>query len=423
VTIGGFGTDKVRAVDVTDAQHPTELQTAVASDPLGGFAATFTTLPGAARTVMAFDTSRVLAPGELASNTPSSWSDTNGNSNGSKGAADFYIVSNKSFIPAAAALKSVRDGEGTATAIVDVDDLYDELNFGIRSPGAIRSFFQLAAGWKHAPGAFLLLGDASVDPRNYLDQGSFDYVPTKLVATTLLKTASDDWFTDFNNDGIADIPVGRIPVRTPEEAALVIGKIASRGTPSGNWSHSAVFVSDVPTDYDFAGVAASLAQLLPSAMTSQTIDFSKTSNAHGDILNAFNSGNLLTTYVGHASVEIWAESVFQSNDAAALTNGNRLPVVLAMNCLNGYFHDIFTESLAEALMKAPNGGAVAVWASSALTEPDQQAIMARELFRQLFHGTENLTLGQAMARAKVVATDPDVRKSWILFGDPTMKLR
>ena len=82
----------------------------------------------------------------------------------------------------------------------------------------------------------MLLGDASVDPRNYLGMGTFDYVPTKLVRTSLLRTASDDWFTDFNDDGIADIPVGRIPVRTPAEAALVIGKIASRGTPSGAWS-------------------------------------------------------------------------------------------------------------------------------------------------------------------------------------------
>jgi uncharacterized repeat protein (TIGR01451 family) len=422
VTIGGFGANAVRAFDVTDAQHPTELQTTVAADPLGGFAATFTTLPGTARTVMAFDSSRLLAPGELASNTPSSWSDTNGNSNGSKGAADFYIVSNKLFIPAAGALKSVRDGEGTATAIVDVDDLYDEFNFGIRTPGAIRSFFQLAASWKRAPGAFMLLGDASVDPRDYIGFGTFDFMPTKLVNTTLLTTASDDWFTDFNSDGIADIPVGRIPVRTPEEAALVLGKIASRGTPSGAWSKSALFVADHSSDFDFGSVAVSLSHLLPSSITSQTVDYGSTASPHNDTVSAMNNGALLTTYIGHASVEIWSESIFSSSDASALTNGNKLPVFVALNCLNGLFHDIFTESLAEALLKAPNGGAVAVWASSGLTQPDQQAQMGRELFLQLF-GTEKLTLGQAVARAKVVATDPDVRKSWILFGDPTMKLR
>jgi len=422
VTVGGFGANNVRAFDVTDAQNPIELKTIVASDPQGGFAATFTTPPGAARTIMAIDSSRIVTPGELASNTPSSWCDTNGNSNGSKGAADFYIVSNNAFLSAAATLKSVRDREGTNTAVVDVDDLYDEFNFGVRSPEAIRSFFKLASTWKHAPSAVMLLGDASVDPRNYLETGTFDFVPTKLVRTSLLRTASDDWFTDFNNDGIADIPVGRIPVRTPAEAALVIGKIASRGTPSGTWARKALFVADTSPDFDFASVAASLAQRVPSSLTTETVDFAKTSNPHADIVASMNNGSLLTTYVGHGSVEIWADYVFSSEDATALTNGNRLPFVVALNCLNGYFHDVYTFSLAEALMKAPNGGAVGVWASSTLTEPDQQALMGNELFTNLF-SSENLTVGQAVARAKGVATDPDVRKSWILFGDPTMKLR
>ena len=422
VTIGNFTTNKVRAMDVTDARQPVELQTTVAADPQGGFTASFSIPNGGTHTVMAFDSSRLLAPGELATSTPSTWSDTNGKSNGSKGPGDFYIVSNRTFIPAAQSLKAVRDGQGIDTRIIDVDDLYDEFNFGIRGPGAIKSFFQLAAGWKHAPTAFMLLGDASVDPRNYLGTGAFDYVPTKLVATLLLKTASDDWFADFNGDGIADIPVGRIPVRTADEAALVIGKITSRGTPSGAWSRNALFVSDVTTDFDFAGVSASLTHLLPSSITSQMVNFGQSSNPHADTVNAMNSGNLLTTYIGHASVEIWGQSIFSSNDALALTNGSRLPVVLAMNCLNGYFHDVFTLSLAEALMKAPNGGAVAVWASSTLTQPDQQSLVVREAFRQLF-GNNNLTLGQAVAKAKLVATDPDVRNSWILFGDPTMKLR
>ena len=93
-------------------------------------------------------------------------------------------------------------------------------------------------------------------------------------------------------------------------------------------------------------------------MTSQTIDFAHTSNAHSDIVDAMNSGSLLATYLGHASVEIWANNVFSPADAMALTNGNRLPVVVALNCLNGYFHDVYTLSLAEALMKAPDPGAM-----------------------------------------------------------------
>jgi hypothetical protein len=272
----------------------------------------------------------------------------------------------------------------------------------------------------------MLLGDASMDPRNYFGffgLGSVDYVQTKLLPTTLMKTASDDWFTDFNNDDIADLPIGRIPVRTPEEASLVIAKITSRGTPSGTWSKNALFVTDAPSDYDFPGVAATLTKLLPASITGRTIDFSRTSSAHSDVVTAMNGGALMAMYIGHASVEMWADNVFLSADANALTNNNRLPVVFAMNCLNGYFHDIFTESMAEALLRAPNGGAVGVWASSSLTQPDQQALMSQALFQQLFRTDVNLTLGEAVGRAKVAATDPDVRRSWILFGDPTMKLR
>ena len=84
--------------------------------------------------------------------------------------------------------------------------------------------------------------------------------------------------------------------------------------------------------------------------------------------------------------------------------------------------DTFSYSLAEALLEAPNGGAVAVWASSTLTEPDGQDVMNRALFAQLFGGG-NLTIGEAINRAKLAVPDPDVRKSWILFGDPSMKLR
>jgi len=93
-----------------------------------------------------------------------------------------------------------------------------------------------------------------------------------------------------------------------------------------------------------------------------------------------------------------------------------------MTCLNGLFHDIYTESLAEAMLKAEGGGAVAVWASSGMTEPGGQAIMDKELIRLLFNG-ESLTIGEAAMRAKRATADQDIRRTWILFGDPTTRLK
>jgi len=78
--------------------------------------------------------------------------------------------------------------------------------------------------------------------------------------------------------------------------------------------------------------------------------------------------------------------------------------------------------MAESLLKAQGGGAVAIWASSGLTEPDQQAVMNKELIKLLF-GRESLTLGEATGRAKAATGDQDIRKTWILFGDPTTRLK
>ncbi|MGD0100718.1 MAG: C25 family cysteine peptidase, partial [Acidobacteriota bacterium] len=77
-------------------------------------------------------------------------------------------------------------------------------------------------------------------------------------------------------------------------------------------------------------------------------------------------------------------------------------------------------SLAEALMNAPNGGAVGVWASSGLTDSDVQHPMNKELLNQLFNSSQ--TIGEAVVKAKASESDPDVRKTWILFGDPTLKI-
>jgi len=44
------------------------------------------------------------------------------------------------------------------------------------------------------------------------------------------------------------------------------------------------------------------------------------------------------------------------------------------------------------------------------------------LVRLLFNG-EGLTLGEATAGAKAATIDQDVRRSWILFGDPTTRLK
>jgi len=48
--------------------------------------------------------------------------------------------------------------------------------------------------------------------------------------------------------------------------------------------------------------------------------------------------------------------------------------------------------------------------------------MGQRLF-QLLYGSQSMALGDATRQAKLATTDLDVRRTWILLGDPTMKIR
>ncbi|HST23658.1 MAG TPA: C25 family cysteine peptidase, partial [Blastocatellia bacterium] len=123
----------------------------------------------------------------------------------------------------------------------------------------------------------------------------------------------------------------------------------------------------------------------------------------------------------HGSVSLWRGNLLTGDEAMQLRNSEKLTFFVLMTCLNGYFTDPQLDSLSEDLLKA-RGGAVAVWASTALTYPDGQSLMNQALYRELFTHPE-VRLGDAARRAKATAFEMDVRLTWILFADPTMRLR
>lgn len=423
--VDGFTSADLRVVDVTDPSGVQLVRPIID----GGGSAFAATVPagerGKARRLVAMPATRISQPAWLTLNQTSTL-------NSSANAADLVIIAYKDFIPALAPLVAQRQAQGYAVRIADIDDVYDEFSFGEHTPQAIRDFMSLAKHtWTRAPAYVLMFGDASYDPRNRLGAGNFDFVPTKLVDTgrpgdaTALETASDDWLTDFDGNGIADIAIGRVPARTIAEANLVVSKIVNYSP--ANTGNKALLVADTQGSYYFNFEAANdqVATTLPVGMTVQKVYRRlqpSDADARANIIASLNSGQSVTVYSGHGNVNIWGGSIFTDNDAAGLTNGNRLAFVVVMDCLNGYFDDPSLRSLAESFLSAPNGGAVASFASSGLTIPDGQHEMGLRMF-QLLYGGAPMAIGDASRLAKSATTDIDVRRTWILFGDPTLKIR
>ncbi len=414
--VDGFTTPNLRVLDCTDPFALT-LTKPITEPSAGGYA--ITVEPSAVRTkgrlLYAFPDTQSDTPTSLSLNQPST---LNLSSNG----ADLVIIAHKDLIPSTAPLVTLRQSQGLQVLVVDVEDVYDEFSFGVHGPQAIRSFLARASSnWTRAPRYAILLGDASIDPRNYEGAGNFDLVPTKLVDTVLNETADDDWLSDFNNDGIADVPLGRLPARTLSEANAYISKIVNFSPV--NVPQSALLVADAQGDFYFNFELATdeLQSLLPASFAVHRVNRRTDPNARNSVIAYLNAGESLVNYTGHGNVDVWTAASFTSPDATALTNGNKLPFVVVMNCLNGYYVDVRLLGLAEAFMKTPNGGAIAVFASSGLTGPDGQQDMARELYRVLYDA-QPITIGDACKMAKAATNDLDIRRTWILFGDPSMRI-
>jgi hypothetical protein len=419
LSLSGFSNSRIRVFDITEPSDPIEVLGKVESEK-GGYGISFK-VPGTEQsTLLAMTEGKVKSPEEITPNHPSSWHQ-------SREGYDLVMISHRDYLGSLEPLKKLRESQGLKVALIDVEDLYDEFSFGNKSPKAIKDFLTLAkSSWRKSPRYVLLVGDASFDPKNYLGLGEMDYVPTKLIDTGYMETASDDWFVDLNNDGLPEIAIGRLPVQTVEEAAIVVSKIV--GYERLGALREALLVADMSErsgEFNFEGASEEVRALLPSSLMVRKIyrgEFSDDLQAKGELIRDINEGPLLVDYIGHGSVEFWRGDLFSSDDAEGLTNAYRLPLIVSMTCLNGYFQTPYGDTLAEALFKAKGGGAVAVWTSSGMTEPDKQAVMNKELIKLLF-GRDSLTLGEAAARAKSSVSDQDVRKTWILFGDPTTRLK
>jgi len=424
--VSGF-TSAPAVLDITDPNRPVELTPQVIS--MSGqyevavqvpFSSTNRSASGT-HTLLAVAADQIAYAGGVWPNHPSHW-------HSAQTGADIAMVTYGPFAEALTPLVRAHQAEGKTSAVIPINDLYDEFNFGERTPFAIRWFLQTAKqNWKKPPAYLLLNGRASLDPRNYLGFGYLDLVPTRMVAASSLMTGSDDWFSDFNDSGTPTIATGRLPVSTVDEATTVVGKIATYEGQSTNglWTANALMVADKDDTENFTQDSQTVQAKLPATMqvTDVFTDTAGTTAARTDILNAINSGQGLVNYLGHGSEEQWSGSdIFDTNSVSSLTNGSQLPVFLIMDCLNGFFQDVYAQPLGVTLLLASNGGAVAVLASSGLNQPLPQTQLDTMVVQNAL-GVKVATLGDAIVKAKSQITDADVRRTFILFGDPAMQVK
>jgi Peptidase family C25 len=416
--VSGFTTPQVTVIDIT---RPNEPRFVRATTRRTGGSYTLTVRASArARNLLAVGRSAVLEPAAVLPEQPSNW-------HRADLGADVIVIANGDLIPSLGPLVALRESQGLQVKVVDVADLYDEFDYGIHGANAIRSFLQRAyETWRPRPRFVLLVGDASYDPRNYLGKGGHDLVPSGMLDLGVTKAPSDVWLADFDNDGKPELAVGRLPVMTRAEADGLVAKIVAYDQQPAPPAPRALFVSDSDPRIPLEQQADLLQPLVPSSMTVEKVyrRDAPDLNAYKQTLrDALQTGPTIVDFVGHGGPEVWGrEGFFFLSDARQLTNAHP-SVYVATSCLNAWFFDPDPahDSLGEALVEQPVGGAVAMLSSSGLETVTDGAALNAEFLRTLM-GQGSPTIGEAAAAAQR-SVGGDLARAAILFGDPATRLR
>lgn len=411
--IDGLRNGPVQVWDITDPNQPRGMQVTPVNS--NGRFTLYLPPTGVERHLLALASNATpLAPAGIRSNEPSQLNadDLSGR--------QMVVIAPRELQAGLTPLLELRQSQGINSVVVDIEDVFDEFGYGLHASSAIKAYLShIGAGNSGRPGYVLLVGDSSFDPRNYLHQGENDLVPTRLVDTEFMETASDDWFVDFNNDSLPDAAIGRFPVRTPQELATVVSKVLTYETMPVESQRHAVMVSDT----EFVAASQMVTGSLPAGTMVTAVERGSDTDAmlRQRLLDGLNNGPSIVNFTGHGQMSVWTGGgLFTVDDPATLTN-ERPSVYIMLSCLNNFWHDANHESIGEALLKSPHAAA-AVWGSSGTTYSDPQVVMALDLYGR-YSSAPGVRIGDAIRQAKVATYSLDVRRTWVLFGDPTMRLR
>jgi hypothetical protein len=191
-----------------------------------------------------------------------------------------------------------------------------------------------------------------------------------------------------------------------------------------------VLVSDDPdVAGDFEANAEELAETVLAGEAPRHISLRElgTTATRLAVLGALDQGAFLVSYIGHGGIRLWAsENLLETTSVGSLRPQSQLPVVLTMNCLNGYFHFPFFDSLSEELVKAEGKGAIAAFAPSGMSLNGPAHRYHKALLGELFRGTHR-RLGDAVLAAQEAYAEtgafPELLSVYHLLGDPAMALR
>lgn len=110
--------------------------------------------------------------------------------------ADYIIITHEYLYDSALSLANHRAAQGLKTAVIKVNDIYDEFSHGIFTPRAIKDFLAYTYNyWSLRPRYVVLFGDANYDYKGIYSYSEPNMVPTYMIPGEFGLVATDNWPT------------------------------------------------------------------------------------------------------------------------------------------------------------------------------------------------------------------------------------
>ena len=355
--------------------------------------------------------------------------------------------------------------------IVPADELYNEFSSGTPDANAYRRYLKMlydrAETEADMPRFLLLFGDGAYDNR-MLTAAWKNYSPEDFLLCYESENSfsetdcyvTDDYFCLMDDDeggrilstDKSDIAVGRFPVRTADEAKVLVDKTINyvQNDNAGAWQNTICIMGDDGdsnrhmTDAD--GVATMVASLHPALNVKKIYwdAYQRQSSSTGFsypevtqlIQQQMKNGALIMNYNGHgAPYTVSHENVLSLADFT-LSSAGRLPLWLTASCDIMPF-DGQEENIGETAMFNKNGGAVAFYGTTRTVYAHYNGYMNRAFTRYVLGSDANgvrYTIGEAGRLAKNLLMTPtsqgnDIgvdqtanKLQYTLLGDPALTL-
>ena len=345
-------------------------------------------------------------------------------------------------------------------SVVTTQQVYNEFGSGQADPTAIRDMTRYFYQKQPTKLRYLLLfGDATYDYRNILNQSSAaqlaNMVPVYESRQSLhpvTSYSSDDyfgfmdelegeWTESRSGDGSVDIGIGRLPVKSLEEAQTVVDKLIRYGsdqTLTGDWQTKVMLVAD-DGDYnthqqDADQLARRIEKIAPAYRPERVFldNYPKENTNNGQkvpIVNqlidqAFSDGRLIINYSGHGGVLTLAEEQVVTLQDILSWKNRRLPLFVTATCQFGRYDDPTAVSGAELTLLSRTGGAIALLTTTRPVYANTNLLLNEAFYNAVFAPVNRQMprLGDVMRVTKNESKSGTDNRNFALLGDPSMRL-